>query len=348
MDLPKRNESRVTENKGLDIVKNIFQDEHKWIFRKVPLEEDYGIDAYIDILEDGKYITGKTIAIQVKSGRSYFETKNNIGWIFYGESKHLNYYLNHDVPVLIVLVDIETKSAYWIKVDINQIIKTPKNWKITVPKNQQITQKSKLKSITSGYIDYTKQIEKLELINNAILQHKSVYISIDKEEIESFNFEGFETLLLWLTKSEEMIVKNRGKFFIAVFGYNDDERELCEIPIVRKWFKSVLPKFKYWGYFLSMESYSQQFSAMKVLLSCCVKIDSSEYIEQKKGWIHNFDQEELEIFVNQMFEWLNEFTETYNISLKVNYDQTMKIMQTVTGIPEEEMKKIRAKKPPSK
>ncbi len=346
MDLPERSKSRATEKLGLKIVENIVEYEHKWICRKVPLDDDYGIDAYIDILEDDKYLTGKSIAIQVKAGPSYFKNENSIGWTFYGELKHLNYYLNLEIPVLIVLVDIESKMAYWAKVDVNQVIRTTKNWKIIIPKGQKLILKSRLKSTTSGFVDYTKQIEKLKLINSSILEHEQVFIAIDREEIETSNFIGFEKLLLWLTASEEMILKNRGKFLIAVFGYDEDERELCEIPEIRKWFTSVLPIFKYWGYFLSMEDYSRQFSAMAVLTACCVKIINSEFIEEQNGWVHNFDEVELKKFLHQMFSWLNEFTEKYNLPLDVNFDQSMKIMQIVYSVPEEAMKKIRSENSP--
>ena len=39
-------------------------------------ENDFGIDAFIDVIAEFGQVTGKTIAAQVKTGSSYFKEKN--------------------------------------------------------------------------------------------------------------------------------------------------------------------------------------------------------------------------------------------------------------------------------
>lgn len=337
MDLPRINKNKQSEERGLVIVKKIIEDEIGWIFRKEHLENDYGIDGYIDIVQDKKYLTGKSIAVQIKTGKSYFKHSTSFGWTFYGESKHLNYYLNNELPVIIILVDEEQKIAYWSLVDKDLVRKTENNWKLSVPKSNLLSNYKELKEITKGFVDYTKQIENLEKIKLSILNHEIVFIAIDREEIESGDYSGFMKLQKWLISSEKMILENKGKFFISVFGYDEDERELYQISEVREWFKNAVPIFKYWGYFLNMERQGIKYSGMGLIRDFCVKIESQTYIKEKRGFHVEFDHDELMQFWKYIIGWLNEFTETFNIPMKINYEQSMKINQVIFNIPDDVM-----------
>jgi len=340
MDLPIINKNKNTEENGLAIVKGIVEQEIGWIFRKVHLENDFGIDGYIDILQDRKYLTGKTIAVQIKTGQSYFKQEDSIGWTFYGENKHLNYYLNIEIPVIVVLVNDEENEAYWSLVDRDIISKTDKGWKISILKSQKLNDSTKLKETTKGFIDYSNQIQNLEKIKQTILEYDNVFIAIDRDEIETVDFSGFEKLLKWLTSSEKMVTENKGKFFISVFGYNDDPRELYEIEEVRSWFKKVLSIFKYWGYFLNMERETLEYSGMRLLRNFCVRIESVNYIKEQHGFDLELNIKEHKQFSECIIGWLNEFTETFNIQERINYEQTMKITQTIFNLPDDEMDMI--------
>ena len=59
------------------------------IFREQPTD-DYGIDAQIETIENG-YATGKLIAVQIKSGESYFSETTSESIIYRGERKHYDY-----------------------------------------------------------------------------------------------------------------------------------------------------------------------------------------------------------------------------------------------------------------
>jgi len=63
---------------------------------------DYGIDAIIETKNDN-YLSGKLIALQIKSGDSYFKEKKDDKIIYRGENKHYDYWINHSLPVIIVL-----------------------------------------------------------------------------------------------------------------------------------------------------------------------------------------------------------------------------------------------------
>ncbi len=107
-----------------------------YIFREQPTS-DYGIDAQVELI-DGDNVTGQLIGLQIKSGASWFKEKSGDGYIFRGDNKHLNYWLEHSLPVLIVLCDIETGNCYWQAITASNVRTTNKAWKINVPVNQKI------------------------------------------------------------------------------------------------------------------------------------------------------------------------------------------------------------------
>lgn len=104
-----------------------------WIFREQAIG-DFGIDAQIES-KTGKKGTGRLIALQVKSGESYFREETEGGFIYRGEAKHSEYWLNHSLPVLLLLVDIETRNIFWTQVTGTKMESTGIGWKIEVPKS---------------------------------------------------------------------------------------------------------------------------------------------------------------------------------------------------------------------
>lgn len=81
------------EREGVSAVQNIVYRELKWFFREQTVD-DYGIDAQIEVTSQ-EYPTGKMIAIQIKSGESYFISTTEEGIIFRFDEKHKKYWLGH-------------------------------------------------------------------------------------------------------------------------------------------------------------------------------------------------------------------------------------------------------------
>lgn len=341
MNLPEINKNRQLGEKGLGIVKTIVESKLNWIFRKIPLDEDFGLDGYIDILKDDKYITGKSIAIQIKTGHSYFSNEASNGWMFSGKDKHLNYYSNLEIPIIIALVNPDTEDVFWAKFDIHSIKRTNSGWQLLIPKFQSLDNKAQLSSISNNFIDYTQQIENLSKIKTAILQNSIIYVAIEREEIENENYSGFIKLKKWLTSSDEMILKNRGKFFISIFGYDDDSRELFQIDEVRNWLQNVIPIFKYWGYFLYLDKPMLKYSSLSLLQICFIDLHKTKLDIKKQEWIINYDIKQAKEFKSLIFEWLNEFADKYAIEEKIVFEQSMKIFQTLDGMPDSMIDKMR-------
>lgn len=110
---------------GLAISENL-----GWIFREQPVA-DVGIDGYVELVIDGE-AQGKLIALQVKSGNSYLKETQS-GQVYYGDNEHLDYWLTHSTPVLLVAYTPKNDVLRWVHIADRDIKRTPKGWNIVVP-----------------------------------------------------------------------------------------------------------------------------------------------------------------------------------------------------------------------
>lgn len=79
-----------------------------WIFRKAP-EPDYGIDAELEVVDRGQ-ATGKLVKLQLKGA---FRNSNRDVRVRCS-TKHIRYWLNFHIPVVLILCYPKDKLAYWI------------------------------------------------------------------------------------------------------------------------------------------------------------------------------------------------------------------------------------------
>ena len=89
------------------------------------------MDAQVEVVKD-REPTGKLIALQIKTGASYFRPKGT-DFVFYGKLRHLNYWSRHSLPVFLVLHDPEKKLTLWQKVERRLANVTDRGWSILVP-----------------------------------------------------------------------------------------------------------------------------------------------------------------------------------------------------------------------
>jgi len=109
----------------------------KHIFREQPIS-DFGIDAQIEI-KDGATATGRLIAAQIKAGASYFSKADETGFWHYVSDRHRDLWINHSLPVILVLCDVDKSDCYYEIVTNETCIRAGEGWKILVPKNKTIT-----------------------------------------------------------------------------------------------------------------------------------------------------------------------------------------------------------------
>ena len=129
-----------TERAGINAVERIVV-RLGWIFREQPVE-DFGVDAHVEICDHGKP-TGRLIALQIRSGESYFKKYSAAGFVHRGSKKHLEYWLGHSLPVVLVLYHPGYDEAWWCAITSQNVEQTPKGWRVTVPGNQRLDYRSR-------------------------------------------------------------------------------------------------------------------------------------------------------------------------------------------------------------
>ena len=119
-----------------------------WIFKEQPVS-DYGIDAHIEeVVENDP--TGKIIAVQIKSGSGNFSPSGN-KLIHYVSNIHKNYWLSHNLPVILIAHLPDDRATYWKLVDERSLKSTKSRWKIEIPYTNVYGERAKnaLKKIIS-------------------------------------------------------------------------------------------------------------------------------------------------------------------------------------------------------
>ena len=215
----KKKRYNPTERIGVNKTEEIILNEFNWIFREQPVV-DMGIDAHVETVNDGKP-SGKLLALQIKTGESHFKKKKD-GLIYYGSLEHLEYWLNHSLPVFIIAHLPEQNETYWQYISSDRIEMTPTKWKTLIPFKQpfNIASKDFFESVVNLDTPELNRYKKL-LINIGFIKYLKAgnYVSVDIEE--------------WINKSF-----GRGNIKIILYDESRDE------TVEKEWFAFYGPGVK--------------------------------------------------------------------------------------------------------
>ena len=127
-----------TEDLGVSYIHNQIA-KMGFFFREQP-KHDFGIDAHIEIADDSGKGTGKNIAVQIKSGSSYNRSNQHNEIVHYTDERHIRYWSEHSLSVILVIYDPEEEVARWSNVKAyisrhpSMLSQGP--YKIAIPDNQ--------------------------------------------------------------------------------------------------------------------------------------------------------------------------------------------------------------------
>ena len=107
------------------------------IFRETP-NADVGIDGQVEFVDDCNRATGATIAVQIKSGASYFIDAGE-SWKFYPTSKHQTYWELFPLPVILMLHDPNANEIYWTDVRLQLRSDQRKKSPLLIPKSNVLS-----------------------------------------------------------------------------------------------------------------------------------------------------------------------------------------------------------------
>jgi hypothetical protein len=96
---------------------------------------DTGLNAHLEMTEDFPK-TGKTIGLQVRSDENTHLEHSARGYICRGEMPHLVYWLQHAIPVAVMIHERKTGKILWEFVSAENIEIEGQEWELVVPFNQ--------------------------------------------------------------------------------------------------------------------------------------------------------------------------------------------------------------------
>jgi len=340
---PQTKQSFFTGESGINLVSTIVNNDFKWILRVNHNETDFGIDAYIDIVSSGGYVTGQTIGIQIKSGESFFKTKTKNGFTFYGELKHLNYYMNSQIPIVIIICDESKRKCYWGDFDGNKIEGTKTGWKLNIRSNNIFNEssKNKLLNLLPPPKDYSDDLNEQWYINNLLKEYDSIIFTITKNDILSRNIQPICEFFDRLQVNDNLFSSLQGKVILSFYGYNDDRRELFEIKEIRRWFKKADSKITSWFFFLDTSHQAYGFYSYFTCLCqarviCKTKrMNAYEVVEYSQKGVElpalkvTFNMELVVGFIERNFLRLNEITDNLGMPLEKNKEISENIIKLI-------------------
>jgi hypothetical protein len=104
--------TNVTAKTGVNFVRSLVESEG-CLFHKIELENDLGIDAIIELAEREAPLH-KRIAVQIKSGQSYYNTGSEECLI--PIENHREYWVNYELPVIGIIFVPSLGRAFWVNI----------------------------------------------------------------------------------------------------------------------------------------------------------------------------------------------------------------------------------------
>lgn len=135
MSLPKFPITSSTERLGVHHVASVFS-EIGLIFRETS-NSDTGIDGYIEEVNNNNEATGRLLAVQIKSGKSYLNDQGDY-FVFYADESHIRYWKLYPIPIILCIYNPDTKNIYFHLIKRHSIELTNK---ICIPKKQILSSK---------------------------------------------------------------------------------------------------------------------------------------------------------------------------------------------------------------
>lgn len=294
----------------------------KWNFRSVHQEDDYGIDGYVDIVEAGA-VTGKGLAIQVKCGDSYFSQRTPAGYKYTGSKKHLNLYLNLDLPVILLIADENKEEAYWVEFDVEKTEQTSSGWWIEIPIANRLAESTKLawSAIAGPTVDYSEAIEKFWAVSAAIREADILALAIPKEEIETLSMHSVNSFLAKLGKNSELLHSKRNTIEVYFPDYDDDPREMHEIPEFRDWVIRSIDLGVPWFYFLNT---LEPHPSLTWLYGCGCPVTVVKRTSEKHYL--STDPKDRQEWMEKNFSNINKFVESNGIPEELNEKACREVM----------------------
>ena len=130
----------------------------------------------------------------------------------------------------------------------------------------------------------------------------SIHLVASRSDLVATNTEEILQSLRNINSSKENALRFRGSVDIGVHGYNDDDRELYEIPEVCRFYELLTTQFPYLFFFLNL-----QLPTLKAIAFCVcgARLVGNGRVEVNNG--------KLSTFLQSQFSGLNALFQDYGL-----------------------------------
>lgn len=326
MPNPKRTEQQRRGEIGAAAFDLFVNRELGWIFRPVNQQHDFGIDGFVDVVQDGE-LTGASLAIQIKCGSSYLAKRTEGGIRYDGQIKHLNYYTNIKHPVILVVLDEGGVAGFWCEFTLERTMpgSTDDRWWIEIPESNTLDSavRDSWLAIAGPTWDFTAEIHQEWETDRAISCATHLVYGISKLDVLACNTDPLFEWQAKLSKTKQMTLSKRGKCEFWLEGWTNDPRELYEIEEIRKFFNRTMEQHFPWIYWLEPDNH---WTAYSLLFTCLCPLKPKLPVHGKL-YVEPQGIEPVIEWMNQNFYNLNIFTEKQNIDVEVNMEMSFNLIR---------------------
>lgn len=171
MKFPKAGANYSQERLGIAAIQS-YAAQRRQIWRETGTG-DVGVDGHLEFVNRDGFATSRIVAVQVKSGPSYFNHRSARGWKFYPEDKHRHYWEFFSLPVLLMLHNPDTGFVYWA--DVRQALRSPCAEKafVEVPEENRLNITEATALFETAGVQDQPFIEDLDGVLDALLAARS-------------------------------------------------------------------------------------------------------------------------------------------------------------------------------
>jgi len=189
--------------------------------------------------------------VQIKCGKSFLKERNKWGFVYRGERKHFNYLMNYPLPVVICVCDPDSQECFWVRFNPEETEPTDAGWKITVPFENTLSQaKQHLLDIVGPARDGLAELEWYWKMNHLIADTSIICYVLDSIDVRTREVALPRAFFDRMRATKQIASECQGKVELMFAGYDDDRRELFEIPEVRTYvaeLDAALPDLLYFA-----------------------------------------------------------------------------------------------------
>jgi len=184
MQFPKAGANYAQERLGIAAIQT-YAAQRRQIWRETGTG-DVGVDGHLEFVDQDGFATGRIVAVQVKSGGSYFQHRSPRGWKFYPEEKHRHYWEFFPLPVLLILHAPDSGIAYWA--DVRQALRSPHAEKafVEVPEENRLDSTEAIALFETAGVQEQPFIEEIYRVLDALLSTRSKNASFPLSHFDLF------------------------------------------------------------------------------------------------------------------------------------------------------------------